>query len=126
MVGIVDLTGIYRAEGRFRANGAPYGSEVTITQLGEVYQLQWRSGLHVWAGNGIVQGNVLAVALFGSTGNGVVAYEILPQPNQGLMLHGVWAYANETEVSTEVLVRIKNPNEVHRRGFPGNTDFMSN
>lgn len=122
----LDLTGVYRAHGTYRPNGRPFGAEVTITRLGEVYQLQWRSADLTWTGVGVVQGNVLAVAILSSSGNGVIAYDILPWED-GYVLHGTWAYVCDVEVSTETLTRIQAPPRPRdRRWFRGSTDIKAN
>ncbi len=70
-------------------------------------RLQWRSGPHAWGGVGVVQANVLAVAILSSSGNGVIAYDIVPQVD-GFLLQGRWAYTSDTQVSTEILYRVRN------------------
>jgi len=118
----IDLSGIYRAEGTQGA--VVYGADVTITKLGNVYQLQWRSGPNLWTGIGVVQGNVLAVAMLAG-GDGVLAYAI-ESTDDDIVLRGIWAYAADTRLSTENLYRtraagdrLKLPTEFRgRRAYP--------
>jgi hypothetical protein len=91
----VDLTGTYRCK------GPTYEGSVTISRQGDSYRVNWTIGRERYAGVGLVQGDVLAVAYYGEM-RGIVAYRI----EDASHLVGRWTtVANPSAVSTETLTK---------------------
>jgi hypothetical protein len=101
----IEITGSYRVYGKYTPQNAPYQAEAAITRHGDVYHIEWYSGGKTWQGVGVMQANVLAVAILSQHGSGVIAFQI-EQDLHGVSLVGKWAYASDLEVSVETLISL--------------------
>jgi hypothetical protein len=96
------LVGKYDCRG-MNAGANVYRGEVTITQKGRGYRIDWRIGPQEYNGIGFVDGDRLVVSWIivaqGALSHGVVNYKI----NKNGTLEGKWLDASATGVYTEVL-----------------------
>ncbi|MGB3245542.1 MAG: hypothetical protein WBB25_13490 [Sulfitobacter sp.] len=78
----VNLSGIYRAEGR-NPDGTPYSGRAVIGQQGNAVQINWTVGNQSYAGSGVLSGQVLMINWGQPT---PVVYVVMPSG----ALHGTW------------------------------------
>lgn len=82
MAQTVNLSGIYRAEGR-NPDGSAYTGRVVIGQQDNAVQINWTVGNQAYAGSGILDGQVLMINWGQPT---PVVYVVMPNG----ALHGTW------------------------------------
>jgi len=104
----VDITGRFKAVGKYVPTKAEYVADVEITKQGDVYRVLWKSGPRAWDGVGLLDDNKLVVATYDQEGKNlaVISYKIMPGDN-GLKLVGRWSYKGDKVLSTETLERVK-------------------
>jgi hypothetical protein len=78
---IIDISGLYRVEGR-NADGSAYQGRVLLSQEGAKLQVGWTVGSQTYSGEGVLQGRILTVNWGAAT---PMIYVVV-----GRELHGTW------------------------------------